>query len=218
MADTPTGETVTPGDSQTPVQTSAPATGNAVDPAEVERLRKAAEQATMRANQLENELAAKRQAEAEANAKKLEEDGQLKEALAAERAEKQRLLDERDAAERSALLNKETGDVLSKYSPAVVDIAKTAGLSLVDDSDEAKADLSKKLDDIAAKLGGQAKVESNNPPVSAPQTQSKEALIGAMSDPSLRPRDRDAAGLKYIGGLETIKAMKEAAGYVPPAQ
>lgn len=218
MADTPTGETVTAGDSQTLVQTSAPVPGNAVDPAEVERLRKEAEQAKMRANQLENELAAKRQAEADAQAKKLEEDGQLKEALAAERAEKQRLLDEKDAAERSALLNKETGDVLSKYSPAVVDIAKTAGLSLVDDSDEAKADLSKKLDDIAAKLGGQARVDSNNPPVSTPPTQSKEALLGAMGDPSLRPRDRDAAGLKYISGLETIKAMKEAAGYTPPTQ
>jgi hypothetical protein len=186
--------------------------------AELELLRKEKEQAEMRANQLANQLSEKLKAENEAQTKKLEEEGKLKEALTLERAEKQKLIDEKDATERTTLLNKETSEVLTKYSPAVVDIAQTAGLSLVDDSDEAKTDLIKKLDDIAAKVGGRAKVVGNNPPNSTPQAQPKEELLGVMSDPTRRPRERDAAGMKFISGLETIKAMKEAAGYTSPTE
>lgn len=163
--------------------------------------------------ELEEKLAARERADADARAKKLEEEGQLKEALAVERAEKQRLLDERTAAEERAALTQSTEEVLSKFSPAVVDIAKTAGLSLVDDSDEAKTSLEAKLNDIAGKLGSTAKVEANNPSVSTPPAESREALVGAMGDPSLRPHEREKVANKFISGLDSVKAMKASVGY-----
>lgn len=212
MDDTPTGETAPVAPSNNANAGAAPV-ANATDSAEVERLRKDAEQSKMRANQLQNELDAKRESEEAARAKKLEEDGKYKELLDKERAEKQLLIDEKETAERNAVLSKETSDLLANYNPAVVEIARTAGLSLVDDTDDAKSDLSKKLDDIASKLGGPAKVQPNNPAPSVQQPQAKEELVGAMRNPDLRARDRDAAGLKYIGQMGTIKAMKEQAGY-----
>lgn len=186
--------------------------------AELQKARKDAEQARMEANLFRNKLAEKEKLESETQAKKLEEEGQYKELLAKERAEKEALLSEKDAAERSAILSAGTNEVLGKYSPAVVDIAKTAGLSLVDDSDEAKVSLAEKLDSIQAKVGGQAKVQGNNPAPSVQQPQGKEELIATMQNTDLRARDRDAASLKFVSGLKSLDTMREQAGVAPKAQ
>ena len=200
--------------SQVSNDTSTAATSPQDTSSEVERLRKEREAATYRANQLANQLAAKEKAEEEARAKKLEEEGKLKEALDLANQRLKSLEDEKERATTRALLDQETNNVLSKYNPAVVEIAKTAGLSLVDDSDEAKDDLTKKLDSIASKVGGQTKVQANNPAPSVQTPVSREELVGKMRD-NIQPRTRDELGRKAIGGLSAIKEMRQRAGIEP---
>ena len=186
--------------------------------AELERLRKEKEQAEMRANQLQNQLSEKEKADEAAKAKKLEEEGQYKELLDKERAARQALELEKDTKERQAQLEKDTHEVFSKYNPAVVELAKTAGLSLVDDTDEAKASLQEKLDTFATKLGGTTRVEANNPAPTVQTPTSKEELIGKIGDPSIRPRERDELTRQYLRNSESLKNMKRQAGIEPPAQ
>ena len=210
MADTPLGET---GSQQQVSNDTSTAATPAMDTSnEVESLRKAKEQAEMRANQLANQLAAKEKAEADARSKKLEEEGQLREALETERAARLKLETERDTAQTRALLEQGTNEVLSKYNPAVIEIARTAGLSLVDDSDEAKASLTEKLDSIASKVGGSAKIQANNPAPTVQTPTSREELVGKMSNPDLSPRNRDALGRQAIGDLSALKEMRKNAG------
>lgn len=162
MADTPLGETATPGDSKTEGNTGATPQVNATDNAEVERLRKEAEQARMRANQLENELAAKRKAEEDAERKRLEEKEEWKSLAEQEKAKREALEQQREAEAREKATREATESIYSEFPDAVKEIASEAGLSVSDDSEEAKEALKAKLQKIADKLPTNS-VGPNNP-------------------------------------------------------
>ena len=217
MADTPTGETVTPEAPSNNATPTATPVVNAVDPAEFERLKKEAEQATLRANQLANQLKAKEEAEAASKAKQLEENQQFKELWEKSEAEKQALLDKQAEEQRKAELANQTSTVLSSYSPTVQELARTAGLTLSDDSDEAQAELKAKLDAFAAKVPS-ARVEPNNPAPSAPGTPDRESALNVMRMNNVPNSAKQAATKKAIGSLESMKVLRANAGIPEPTQ
>lgn len=215
MADTTPVETVTPGDSQTTVQTPATPVVNASDPAEVERLRKEKEQADLRIRQLENEAAARKKADEEAQAKSLEENEQFKALWEKSEAEKQALISEREEAQRKAELETATNNLFKDYSPAVQELARTAGLSLQDDTDTAQADLKAKLDTFSSTLGS-PKVEPNNPaPTEAPATD-REQAIKVMRMNNIPNGVRQAATKQAVSGLSALKEMRAMNGIPEP--
>lgn len=211
-----TPETAPSGDSKTTVQPQAPVSGNASDPAEVERLRKEAQQQTMRANQLQKDLEARKKADEEARQKQLEENEQFKDLWEKEKAEKEALISERETARRKAELQAETSNLFKDYSPAVQKLAVTAGLSLSDDSDEAKADLKAKLDTFSSEIGS-PRVEANNPPPTETPTPDREQAIKVMRMNNVPNSTRRNAVKTAVGNLESIKAMKAQVG-VPESQ
>jgi len=199
-------ETVTPGDSQTTVQTSAAPVANAVDPAEVERLRKEAEQNRMRANQLENELKKKEEAEEEAKRKRLEEQEEWKQIAEQERTKREALETERETEQRNKELNEATDKLFSDFPAEVVEIAKETGLSLNENSDEAREALKSKLTKIQSKVSSETKPTPNNPAPSGAQPQREQQLE------AMRFGDRKATE-DVIGNLPAVVAMRKAAGY-----
>ena len=161
-------EPATPAEGETPVVTEPKTNANptpatpAVDTAEVERLRKEADQAKMRANQLENELQAKRDAEAAQEAKKLEEQNKFKELYEKKDAEVRELKEAQEKAQKAAEL-KETSDKIFSEQPAEVQrLAEKVGLSLTDTDDESVEAFKAKLEDIRAEIKA-PKVTPNNP-------------------------------------------------------
>lgn len=221
MADTPvTGETVTPGDSQTTVQTPAAPVANASDPAEAERLRKESEQKDIRIRQLENEAAARKKAEDEAAAKQLEEQEEFKKLYETEREKREQLERSQEASTRQAELSTATEEVLKDYPEAVVNLAKTAGLGLSDTTDEAKASLKEKLDAFKATVspGSQTATSTNPSTNDVPVTTAGEGLgrprtVGfAEENSQLRDQPNPEKVGQYISGLNAVKRMKQDAG------
>lgn len=204
MADTPSGETVTPGDSQTTVQTTAPAQGNAVDQAEVERLRKEAEQARMRANQLEKEAEARKKADEEAEAKRLEEQNQWKEIAEQEKAKRLELETAQEQAQRKAELEAAKAAIFKDFNQDVVELANDAGLDLADTSEEAQDKLRATLDRLQAKISSETKVTPNNP--NTPPVDDRAKLLEQM-----RYGDREARA-KVISSIPAVEEMRRQAG------
>lgn len=204
MADTPTGETVTPeAPSNEPSTVAAPVVDNSnVD---VEAAKKEAEQARMRANQLENELKKIREQQEAERQKQLEEQGKWKEVADAKTAELERIQRERDEQQRQAELENATNGVFKDYPANVVDIAKTTGLSLPDDSEEAIAAFKEKLDTIKKQVVPTASPSANNPHNPAPAEASKAELLDRM-----KAGDKTAVN-QYISELPAIKRMREIA-------
>lgn len=156
---TPNGETA----AQQPLEntTNAVTTPPQVN-VDVEAIRKEAEQARMRENQLKNELEKlKSQQEAE-RLEKLKENEDYKALYEQSQAELDRQRDEREAGERNSKLSAEKDTVLSEYPEAVKKIAEATGLVLTDDTEEAKTALKAKLDNIAENVGTTAQVTPNN--------------------------------------------------------
>lgn len=187
--------------------TVTPGTDNG-SAAEVERFRKEAEQARMRANQLENELKSREQKDVEARQKRLEEDQQYKE-LADERAkELDTLKKEREEETARAKRESEQQKILSTYPQPVIELAETTGVSLLDDSDDAKASFKAKLDTVSEKLNLKpgATIQASNPAEIVPNTDSREQLLEGM-----KVGFKPAAG-KFISSMPAIKEMKRNAG------
>lgn len=175
-------ETPNPGDSQTTV--TPPATTpvvNAVDLTEVERLRKEAEQARMRANQLEKEKEARDKADEEARLKRLEEENQYKELYEQEKAKREGLETEAEKKQREAEVAETKQKILGDYSDAVKQEAEEFGFDLTT-TDEADVEAFKdKLEKINKRLD--SKVSPNNPGTPTPQeTLSGDALRDALHD------------------------------------
>lgn len=133
-----------------------------VSTTDADMAKKEAEKARMEANMLRNKLAEIEKAEASRRAKELEEQNEYKTLYEQEKAERERLIFEREEAERKAKLQEEQVTVLAAYPEEVREIAIDAGISLTEDSDEAKVQLKSKLDKIAEKIGNTAKVTPNN--------------------------------------------------------
>ena|SRR5258708_7044967 len=220
MADTPSkdGETATPGDSQTTVTPPAAPAANA-DSAEVERLRKEADQAKMDMANSRNELAKIKQEQEALERKQKEENEEFKQLYEAEREKRQKLEDDQTAAERSATLNKATEDIFKDYPTEVVDLAKTAGLSLSDDGEASQTALKEKLDAFKAKVAPNAPaVTSSNPNPSAPAETGQSGGLGkprslGEDDGNTKVSDTNKAKLgEYIRSIPAIDQMKRDAG------
>ena len=163
--DLPKPETANPeAPSNTTVTTTTPVTtGNAVDQAEVERLRKEAEQARMRANQLEKEAEARRKADEEKVAKELEEQNQYKQLYEQATAKLEEVETEIQKKERESELSQARTEALKDYPDEVKAQAKELGIDLVSAEESAVADFKKKLDTLNKVAEGSGTVTPNNP-------------------------------------------------------
>lgn len=218
MEETPNGETTNPAaPSNAPGTSSAPVTDNTTS-AELEAARKEAEQAKMRANQLANQLAEREAAEAAAKAKQLEEKEEFKTLYEQTQARLNEIQETQAAQERQAQLSTATQEVFKDYPANVVELAKTAGLALAEDSDEARTTLKGKLDAFQAQVGGTApKAGANNPRETTPQVVNREEMVarahpGAESPMAMSmARGDESVTRAYIRELPAIKRMKEIA-------
>src|SRR5512133_3174241 len=169
---TPNGETGNPEAPKNGTQTQAPNTGNAGDSAntaEKERLRKELEQAKMSTNQLEREKKAREDAEAAAEAKKLEEQNEFKTLHEQEKAKREALEAQIRADSERIELEKAKSEIIKDYSEEVKALAEEAGMSLTSADDDVKQAFKGKLDKIQAMVGANGKPGPNNPGVRNPK-------------------------------------------------
>lgn len=209
MADTPKeGETVTPGDSQTTVTTtSAPVVDNA-GAAEVERLRLEKEKADLRIRQLENKLTAREKDDEDAKQKQLEEQGKFEDLYKKAEEERNNLIRERDDAAKQTNLNKTREELLSKFPTNVQEIAETTGLSLTDDSEEAVADLTKKLESIASKVPKDTRIQGSNPAPVTDTAPEREQLVQKMRfDNGEVRRNAVREAIRTIPGVDGMRKI-----------
>lgn len=206
MSDTTPVETATPVVKNEVTPPSAPAPQvNTTDNSELDKLKKELEQTQMRANQLNNQLEAKAKAEEEAKAKKLEEQNEFKSLYEQEKAKREAVETERQEAETKQSLSIAEQAIFAEFDPSAIEVAKDAGLSLSEDSDEAKAALKTKLEKIQSKLVS-TPVSSNNPGIT-PENPDQTQKIRAMRAGNTQARD------EVIGGLKSLDFMRAQAGY-----
>lgn len=177
--------------------------GNA---AEVEKLRREKEQAEMRANQLANELKAKSEAEEEARRKQLEENEEYKTLYQREKEERERLENERKDAAKKAGVSTAQSEIFAKFPKEVVEVAETAGLSLADDSDEAKQQLEERLKTLADKVGPKKTPGANNPGQVTQVEPERAQILDGMR------RGDPGATRQAISTIPALKKMREIAG------
>jgi hypothetical protein len=218
MEGTPAGETTPTQPLSNDGGASATPVVNAVDTAEVERIRKEAEQAKMRAAQLENQLREKEAAEAAAKAKQLEEKEEFKTLYEQTQSQLNEIREAQAAQERSAQLTNATEEVFKDYSADAVELAKTAGLSLTDDSDAARASLKVKLDAFQAKVGNSPapSPRGSNPRPETPQAVDRQTLVlrdgNGVSPMAMASAKGDMSVVNsYIRELPAIQRMKQIA-------
>lgn len=199
MADTEQSETVAPSNSKTD---ATPAAAPPVDN-DSEELRKQLEQAKMEANMLRNQKDKLEKDQADAAKKELEEKEEYRTLYEKEKAEREAILTERAEAEKKTQLDADSKALFDKFSPEVVDIAKTTGLTLEDTTETAKSALEEKLTAIAGKVKSPS-VSGNNPApqVNAPNVASEEVIK------SMRSGNKEARR-EYIHQSPSIQAVKE---------
>lgn len=216
MADTPTGETVTPvapsNETGTPV--APPVVNNSAD---VETAKRDADQARLRANQLENENRKLKEAQDETQRKQLEEKEEFKKLYEQTQSQLKEIQDAQAVSERQKELSTATETVFKDYPENVVSLAKTTGLGLSDDSEAAQTILKEKLDAIQKQVGTSAKPVPNNPHNPGPQVTERSELVSRQnlfegSQMALASAKGDQSVIKsYIKDLPAIKRMKEIA-------
>lgn len=214
--DTTPVETGTPqAPSNEPATAAAPTQVNSS--ADVEQAKREAEQARIRANQLENENKKLKEAQDELQRKQLEEKEEFKTLYEKTQAQLDEITATQESQARQAQLTEATNGVLKEYPAEVVDIAKTAGLALSDDSETAQTALKEKLDAIKAKVGGGTAVTSNNASTPAQQELTREQLVTKGED-GVSPlawagaKGDESVARKFAGSLEAVKEMKRMAG------
>lgn len=216
MADTTPVETVTP-------EATSNGTGTTTDPtqdnssADVEAAKREATQAQLRANQLQNELEKFKQAQADAEKRQLEEKEEFKTLYEQTQSRLKEIEDAQSAQERQKELSTATETVFKDYPENVVAVAKTAGLSLSDDSQAAQAVLKEKLEAIQKQVGSPAKPVANNPHNPGPQATDRSELVARQNVFEGSPMSQASAKgdesviQKYISELPAIQRMKEIA-------
>lgn len=183
---TPTGETQVVTDPKTNANPTVTQPSQTVDPSEVERLRKEAEQATMRANQLANQLKAREDAEAAAKAKELEESNQFKTLYEQEKAKREAAEAAQADALKQATLKAKAEEVFAEFPAEVKTLAQETGLTLADVEEDAVAAFKAKLEKVGS-LIKQPKVTANNPgnatTPTAQQPANPEEMKTMLNDP-----------------------------------
>lgn len=202
--DTPNGETANAGDVKNNVSApSAPIVDNAAAIAEAEQKTKLSIE--QRANQIANAkiAEARKQLEEEAERVKNEEKEEFKTLYEKEKEKNERIETERAETEKRTQLETDSQEVFAKFSPDVVEVAKTAGLSLEDTTETAKAALTEKLTAIAGKVKSPG-VTGNNPAPTPDQSnlRSDEVLT------SIKYGNKDARR-EYIKQSPSIQAVKK---------
>jgi flagellar biosynthesis GTPase FlhF len=228
MADTPNpGETAKPGDVKNDVSPASDPKVDNTSTAEVEQLRKEAEQAKMRANQLQNELEDRRKKEDEVKQKQMEEQEEYKQLYEKTNAELSQLQDEKEAQATRSQLDGKTTEILKDYPEAVARAAQIAGLTLLEDSETAIANLKGKLDDLKTTVSPSSPAPdmSANPrataieqsgvsPAMEPTGLGKPHTIGTDDGQTpARPEANPVKVHEYIRGLSAIDRMKMDSGY-----
>lgn len=161
MADTPTGETVTPEALENKATPVAAPPANAPDPAEFERLQKEQEKKDLRIRQLENEAAKRLEADEAAKAKELEDKEEYKTLLEQEREKREALESQIRSDEKQKELQEQSDKVLADFNDEAKALVKELGVTLTDTSDEAIQDFRTKLESAQGKIGNR-RVTSNN--------------------------------------------------------
>lgn len=207
MSDTPTGETVNAGDSQTTVTTSTAPVANVVDPAEAERLRKESEQKDLRIRQLLNEKEARDRAEAEAKAKVLEENNEFKSLWEQSEVKRKEVERQMEDQQRAQAIEQGTQEVFSQFSTDVVELAKETGLALTDTSDEAKVAFKEKLDKIAAKVVTSRPIQANNPNTQNYGTADRATLLERAGNGDQQAKN------DLIASLPAVQEMRRMSGF-----
>lgn len=189
--------------------TPAPSADN--KSADVETAKKEAEQARLRANQLQNELDKIKADQEAARQKQLEEKEEFKTLYEQTQSKLNEIENAQAEAERRSALTAATDELFKEYPSNVVSLAKTAGLSLTDDSEEAKTALKEKLDAFKENVSPAPTVTPNNPS----ETQSavtpeqiKSSMSEARKNETVVTRETMS---NYILELPAIKRMKELA-------
>lgn len=135
----------------------------AIDNAELERLRKEAEQAKMRANQLENQLKAKQEAEEAEKAKQLAEQNEFKTLYEQERAKSEELRKQQEEKERQAELDRAKTEALNSVSQEAQTLASELGITLTSADEDAVEAFKAKLAKVQERISSEAKITPNNP-------------------------------------------------------
>lgn len=168
--------------------------------------RKVREQLEMERNMLRNKLDAAEKEKLEAQQKELEQKEEWRTLAEQRQAQLDELNKTKEATDKKIALDTAANAVLSEFPDNVVEIAKEAGLNLTDTTDEAKAEMKTKLENIASKIGAKAKVTPNNPRIESPQKPDQAQLME-------RVKFGDATAThEVISGLSAIQKMRESAG------
>lgn len=219
MADTPNGETVTPGDSQTDATTTstppvAPPTTDNASAAEVERLRKEAEQKELRIRQLENERKAREEKDEADRQKQLEEQNEWKTIAEQNKAKLDALEKEREEAVAKIELETKQSEVFKEFPEDVVELARDTGLTLSENSDGAVEALKAKLTKLSEKVSSQSRVTPNNQssPASADSRTEllrEHAKTQTMSPGNTPHYDKALSGLSWVKQARAMNGEKE---------
>ena len=167
-----------------------------------ELLRKEAEQAKMRANQLANELEAIKKAQEEAKQKQLEEQQEYKSLYEQTQSKLQEIAEEKAQSEKAQEIAKQEAQLTSEYSDAVLKIAETTGLKLTDTDEDAIKSFKTKLDALQDQIGKDAKVTPNNNNPVKVVTEDRGAYIEQAKQGNKQAMDQ------AIGTLGFVKAWK----------
>jgi hypothetical protein len=193
--------------------TAAPTKDNNVNQAEVARLRREVQEAQMwknKATQLE-------QAQQEQTRKSLEEKEEFKTLYEQTQSKLNEIQEAQASQERQAQLKTATEEVFKNYSADAVELAKTAGLGLSEDSDTARASLKEKLDAFQAKVGGSPqRPGANNPRQTTSEVVERSQLTARNADgvsplALAQAKGDDSVLRQYVRGIPAIERMKEIA-------
>ena len=187
---------------------------------EVERLRKEAEQAKMRANQLQNDLDARKKADDEAESAKLKENEEFKTLYEQEQAKRTELEQTLQSDRKAADIQAATQELSKDYSRDVLDLATAAGVALSDVSDEAKASYKERLDALQSKVKpGSSPVRGSNPAPAAQTPNSKAEALNVMRVGSgMGNAELTGRGLhEVLKDNKALEDMREMAGYTRPS-
>lgn len=177
---------------------------------ELAEAKKIAQQAQMRAQQLENAEAARKKADEEARQKQLEENEEYKTLYEREKAQREELIQEREQEAQSEALKKAKQEVLNGFSSEVLEIAEATGLSLYDDSEESKAELKAKLEVISSKVGNTTKKVMGNNTKDETTDGNEDYIKMRFSDVSIAREARKNA----ISKLPALEEMRKISGMV----
>lgn len=169
---------------------------------EVEKLRKEREQIEMERNLLRKKLEAKEAAEAEANAKQLEEQQEFKTLYEQEKQRREQIEAEAAEREQKQTLAKAKEEALAEFSPEVRELAEELGFELASEDESDVKVFKDKLAKVQERVSVEQKVTPNNPSSPRkPDAPTGDDLRFALKDP--KSFDEIVANMPGIAGMMT---------------